>query len=112
MGKNSPNNILAMIDVQLPDTKTPKNPLRKNREHTLHRRPECTTPADGANHIPDREFTALLLGTTRMRYRTVTQQLVAIGKLHQNSSHANRKNKKQKVTGKGKVTCNKLLSYW
>ena len=53
MGKNSPNNILAMIDVQLPDTKTLKTPLRKNRERTLCRRPECTTPADGANHIPD-----------------------------------------------------------
>ena len=35
MGKNNPNNILAMIDVRLPDTKTLKNPLGKNRERTL-----------------------------------------------------------------------------
>ena len=49
------NNILAMIDVRPPDTKTLKNPLgkKKNRERTLHRRPERTTPADGANHIPE-----------------------------------------------------------
>ena len=48
------NNILAMIDVWPPDTKTLKNPLgKKNRERTLHRRPERTTPADGANHIPE-----------------------------------------------------------
>ena len=53
MDKNSPSNILAMIDVRLPDTKTLKNPLGKNRERTLRRRPERTTPADGANHIPD-----------------------------------------------------------
>ena len=51
MGKNNPNDILAMIDVRLPDTKTLKNPLGKNRERTLRRRPERTTPADGANHI-------------------------------------------------------------
>ena len=44
-----------------------------------------------------------------MRYRMVIQQLMAIGKLLQNSSHANKKNKKQNVTGKGKVTCSKLL---
>ena len=53
ISKNNLNNVLAMIDVQLPDTKTLKNPLGKNRERTLRRRPECTTPADRANHIPD-----------------------------------------------------------
>ena len=43
-----------MIDVRLPDTKTLKTLWeKKNRERTLHRRPERTTPADGANHIPD-----------------------------------------------------------
>ena len=42
-----------MIDVRLPDTKTLKNPLGKNGERILHRRPERPTPADGANHIPD-----------------------------------------------------------
>lgn len=42
----------------------------------------------------------------------VIQQLVAIGKLFQNSSYANKKNKKQKVTGEGKCTCNELLNYW
>ena len=42
-----------MIDVRLPDTKTLKNPLGKNRECTLHQRPDRTTPADRANHIPD-----------------------------------------------------------
>ena len=56
MGKNNPNNILAMIDVRLPDTKTLKNPLGKNRERTLRRRPERTTPADGANHIPSSDW--------------------------------------------------------
>ena len=34
----------------------------------------------------------------------VIQKLVAIGKPLQNSSHANKKNKKQKVTGEGKGT--------
>ena len=53
MGKYSPNNILAMIHVRLPDTKTLKYPLGKNKERILRRRPERTTPADGANHIPD-----------------------------------------------------------
>ena len=37
-----------MTDVQLPDMKTLKNPLGKNRERTLRRRPERTAPADGA----------------------------------------------------------------
>ena len=39
----------------------------------------------------------------------VIQQRVAIGKPLQNSSHANKKNKKQKITGEGKGTCNELL---
>ena len=38
----------------------------------------------------------------------VIQQLVDIGKPLQNSSHANRKNNKQKVTRKGKVP---VMSY-
>ena len=38
----------------------------------------------------------------------VIQQLVASGKPLQNSSHANKKNKKQKITGEGKGTCNEL----
>ena len=43
----------AMIGVRLPDTKTLKNLLGKNRERTLRRRSERTTSADGANRIPD-----------------------------------------------------------
>ena len=39
----------------------------------------------------------------------VIQQLVAIGKPLQNSSHANKKKKKRKITGEGKVTCTELL---
>ena len=38
----------------------------------------------------------------------VIQQLVASGKPLQNSSHANKKNKKQKIIGEGKGTCNEL----
>ena len=39
----------------------------------------------------------------------VIQQLVASGQPLQNSSHANKKNKKQKITGEGKGTFNELL---
>ena len=39
----------------------------------------------------------------------VIQRLMAIGKPLQNSSDANKINKKQKVTGEGKGTCNELL---
>ena len=39
----------------------------------------------------------------------VIQQLVASGQPLQNSSHANKKNKKQKIIGEGKGTCNELL---
>ena len=39
----------------------------------------------------------------------VIQQLVASGQPLPNSSHASKKNKKQKITGEGKGTCNELL---
>ena len=41
--------------------------------------------------------------------KQVVQQLVASGQPLQNSSHANKKNKKQKITGEGKGTFNELL---
>ena len=53
ISKNNPNNVLAMIDMRLPNMKTLKDRLGKNRKCTLHRRSERTTPANGVNHIPD-----------------------------------------------------------
>ena len=130
-----------MIDVWLPNMKTLKNPLGKNRERTLCRRPERTTPADGANHytslIQNMDVIVCPLTTVHQKvvdrrdtvdkfmnsnctavqrhqdYGTGNPTAGGAGKLLQNSSHVQTgKNNKQKIAKEGKGTVNELLTYW
>ena len=72
------------------------------------------SPPGGGRHFIVHKFIKANCITAQLHQDViqVIQQLVAIGKLFQNSSYANKKNKKQKVTGEGKGTCNELLNYW